>query len=83
MCCVRVRFRVLRRRISDLRFALRAKVRLLFDELLPYDDVKAAIIGSTQTPHGPLSASDLRLLGKVLSEIATTQAVSRFELTPL
>lgn len=59
-----------------------SEVRLLFDELLPYDDVKAAIIESTQTPHGSYSASDLRLLGKALGDAPVRQLVPVQELTP-
>lgn len=43
------------------------EVRLLYDQLLSYDDVKNAVIESTQTPHGPYSSADLRLLGLALS----------------
>lgn len=45
------------------------EVRLLYDELLSYDDVKSAVIESTQVPHGQYSAADLRLLAKALGEI--------------
>jgi hypothetical protein len=44
-------------------------MRLLYDELIAYDDVVSAIIESTQHPHGKYSAADLRLLGKALGDI--------------
>lgn len=50
----------------------RGEVRLLFDELLPFDDVKNALIESTQNPHGKYSAADLRLLGQALERLQLT-----------
>ena len=49
-----------------------SEVRLLYDELLPFEDVKAAIIESTQNPHGRYSAADLRLLGQALERLQLT-----------
>lgn len=49
------------------------EVRFLYDELLSYDDVKSAIIESTQNPHGPYSSADLRLLGIAFAEVRTMQ----------
>jgi hypothetical protein len=45
------------------------EVRLLYDELISYDDVKDAIIESTQVPHGMYSTADLRLFGKALGQL--------------
>lgn len=50
------------------------EVRLLYDELLSYDDVKNAILDSTQTPYGKYSAADLRLLSQALASIAPKAA---------
>jgi len=45
------------------------EMRILYDELISYDDVKDAVIESTQNPQGKYSAADLRLLGKALGDI--------------
>lgn len=45
------------------------EVRLLYDQLLSYNDVKNAISDRTQTPHGQYSESDLRLLNQALASL--------------
>jgi hypothetical protein len=45
------------------------EVRLLYDEIISYDDVKDSIVESTQVPHGKYSAADLRLFGKALGQV--------------
>jgi hypothetical protein len=45
------------------------EMRILYDELICYDDVLSAVAASPQKPEGKYSTADIRLLGKALENL--------------
>lgn len=55
-----------------------SEVRLLYDEVLPFDDVRAAVDEESTNPDSKFAAADIRLLKDAL---ATLKPVSSQHLT--